>query len=108
MPYKSETEGRIIPRPLQRRMKLTDAQRAEIRENANGLSVTALAARYGVSRRLVDFLLHPEKQAANLALRAERGGSMRYYDKNRHRENVKNWRRYRRSIEDRLEQPDDA
>lgn len=105
MPYRSETQHLLIPKPLKRSVKLTDEQRAEIKQNAEGLSTRALAARYGVSRRLVQFILDPAKEEACLDRRKERGGSARYYDQGKHRGYVRSCRQYRRSIEQHLEKP---
>lgn len=46
-----------------RRIKLTESQRCEIRERyrAGGVSTYQLANEYGVSRRAIDFALHPER-----------------------------------------------
>ena len=61
MPYKSEKIK--LPKEHDRRIKLTDEQREEIREKyATGLySQRALAREYGVSRRLISFVLDDEK-----------------------------------------------
>lgn len=61
MPYKS---GKIkLPKEHDRRIKLTDKQREEIREKySTGLySQRALAREYGVSRRLITFVIDDTK-----------------------------------------------
>lgn len=62
MPRKSE-KIKIAGTSYDRREKLTEAQRAEIRERYEneGLSTRRLAAEYGVSRRLITFVLDPDK-----------------------------------------------
>lgn len=62
MPYKSE-KITISGTTYDRRVKLTEAQRCEIRERyaAGGVSTYQLANEYGVSRRTIDFVLHPER-----------------------------------------------
>lgn len=62
MPRKSE-KIKIAGTNYDRREKLTEAQRAEIRERYEneGLSTRRLAAAYGVSRRLITFVLDPDK-----------------------------------------------
>lgn len=67
-----------------KRLKLTAEQRQEIRENVDKLSHQKLAAKYGVSKRLVQFILNPEKHRDNLVKREERGGWERYYVKEKH------------------------
>lgn len=61
MPFKSESIK--LPRQYDRRIKLTDKQRDEIKEKyASGVySQRALAREYNVSRRLISFVLNPEK-----------------------------------------------
>lgn len=81
---------------IDRRVKLTEAQRAEIAENAEGLSTYALADKYGCSRRLVSFIQNPEKLAENRAKRKERGAT--YYDKAKHREATRAHRKHKREL----------
>lgn len=54
---------RIAGTANDRRIKLTDEQRAEIRARyaEGGISTYKLANEYGVSRRTIDFVLHPER-----------------------------------------------
>ena len=61
MPYKSEKIKLL--KSQDRRIKLTDEQREEIRmKYSTGLySQRALAREYGVSRRLISFVLDDEK-----------------------------------------------
>ena len=61
MPYKSEKIK--LPKEHDRRIKLTDEQREEIRQKySTGLySQRALAREYGVSRRLISFVLDDAK-----------------------------------------------
>jgi len=53
---------------LDRRVKLLDFQRE-------------VASAYGVSRRTIQFIWHPEKLEENKKRRAERGGSKQYYNR---------------------------
>lgn len=100
MPYKTENNGIYIKRSHDRRVKLTPEQRIEIRENAEGLSQRALADRYGVSRRLIQFIQNPDKRCENLKRRKERGGSKQYYNTEKHKEYMKKHRKYKRKIHD--------
>jgi hypothetical protein len=97
MPYKSE-KIKIEKTEHDKRVKLSDEQRQEIKENKLGLSLSKLAEMYGVSKRLIQFILDPEKQKRNLELREERGGSKIYYDKEKHNESVKKHRRYKQKL----------
>lgn len=103
MPYQHETKHKLLPANLDRRRKLTDEDRAEIR--ASMAPTRALARAWGVSRRLVDFIRHPERHAANLAARQARGGSMRYYDREAHTRHVRESRRHRQAHKDELLDP---
>lgn len=44
-----------------RRRKLSEEQKDEIRELSNELSMRELSERYGVSRWMINLILHPEK-----------------------------------------------
>ena len=63
MPYKSEKIK--LPENLDRRRKLTDGDRQEIRElYATGLwSLNKLAQKYGVSKKLILLTVNPESAA---------------------------------------------
>ena len=63
MPYKSEKIN-ISNTPYDRRRKLTEDQKDYIRwlREEEQLSQRALAAKFGVSRRLITFVLNPEKE----------------------------------------------
>lgn len=98
MPYKSETAGHIKPAD-DRRRKLTDAQRVEIHlEHAKGASQRALALSFGVSRRLISFILDPAKEAAAKAAYAERRKDGRYYDPAKHTEQIRTHRRHKHKL----------
>lgn len=62
MPRKSE-KIKIAGTSYDRREKLSESERAEIRERYKNesLSTRKLAAEYGVSRRLITFILDPDK-----------------------------------------------
>ena len=76
--YKSE---KIKLNPEQdRRVKLNDKQREEIREKyATGMySQRNLAEEYGVSRRLIQFILDPDKAKKNSEQLKQRRADGRY------------------------------
>lgn len=89
-----------LPKSLDRRIKLTDAERKLIRElyAAGGISQRKLAVRFNVSRRLITFILNPDQYAENLKRRKERGGSKQYYDKDYHRVMIKSTRNYKKRV----------
>jgi len=83
-----------------KRIKLTDEQRQEIRDLYPSLSQRRLAEMYGVSRRLVQFVLDPEKVERNKAVRAERGGWRQYYDPVKQREYMRAHRARKKELLD--------
>jgi len=98
MPYKSEKAGPIQPAD-DRRRKLTDAQREEVREqHAQGASQRQLATHFGVSRRLIGFILDPAKEAAAKAAYIERRKDGRYYDPAKHTEQIRRHRRHKHQL----------
>lgn len=100
MPYLFETNRLQIPRKpgLDRRVKLSAEQKAEIRENIESLSLNALAAKYGVSKRTVQFIKDPQKLAENKLRRKERGGSAQYYDREKHNAYMQDHRLYKKDL----------
>jgi len=69
-------EGRIsyppIPYEKDRRKKLTNDEKEVIRNLKDEYSSRQLAAKFGVSRRTIQFILDPKKLEANLQRRRER------------------------------------
>lgn len=78
MPYKSEKIK--LTKEQDRRIKLTDKQREEIKEKyATGLySQRALATEYHVSRRLITFIIDDEKAKRASEQLKERRADGRY------------------------------
>lgn len=99
MPYTSE-KIKIQQTEHDRRIKLTDQQKEEIKKKwVTGLATKrGLARDYGVSPRAIDFLLNPDKLEQNKKLRQERGGTKIYYNKEKHRESMKKTRRYKHEL----------
>lgn len=95
MPYK--TDKIAISDPfLSRRVKLLPCQREMIHWwYAAGISITSIAKLFKVSKRLVQFELFPERKEKNLADRENRGGSMKYYDKEYNTSKVREHRQYK-------------
>lgn len=98
MPYKFETDKLKIPHEKDRRVKLTQEQREEIKELYGKISQRKLAKLYGVSRRLIIFIGRPETLERNLQLRQLRGGSMNYYKKEKNTKAIKKTRTYKYSL----------
>jgi len=83
-----------------RRRKLTDNEREEIKQLYGTISQRKLAKKYGVSRRLIIFIGRPETYKRNLYSRARRGGSQQYYDKFKHKNYMKIHRNYKKDLFD--------
>lgn len=80
MPRKTD----IIPLDhyfLDRRTKLLPCMKERLHDmyEKNGSSIHSLSKTFGVSRRLIQFELFPERKHKNLQDRYERGGSVIYY-----------------------------
>ena len=102
MPRKTDTIP-INNENLDRRVKLTQVQKQEIKLNVLGLSSRKLAEMYGVSKRTIQFILDPEKLAENKKKREERGGSKHYYNKEKHTEAIRRHRDYKKWLNERGE-----
>ncbi len=57
-----------------------------------GMGIRPLSRLFKVDRRLIQFLLFPERKEKNLADREKRGGTMKYYNKDYHKEQMKKHR----------------
>lgn len=98
MPYKSE---KIIIKgsKFDRRIKLTPEDKEEIRRLYKTVkSQRKLAAMYGVSRRLITFVLEPKRLETNYKNRLSRGGSKQYYDKDEWKKTMKEHRNYKEKL----------
>jgi hypothetical protein len=96
MPYK-HTELKI-PKEHDRRIKLTDEQRNEIKKLYGKISQRKLAVMFNVSRRLIIFIGNPEAEKRNKECYYERGGSKVYYDKNKHTKAMKKHRQHKQEL----------
>lgn len=100
MPYKSE-KIKIEGTKLDRRRKLTEDQKEYIRwlREEEGLSQRKLAAMFGVSRRLITFILDPEKEKKNKERIKRLKQEGRYkYTKEQWAETMKEHRRYKEKL----------
>lgn len=97
MPYKS-TKIKIINTAYDRRCKLTTVQKDEIISLKDSISQRKCAEMFNVSRRTIQFLWDPEKLKRNIQRRQERGGTKQYYNKEKHKEQMKTYRRYKQQL----------
>jgi predicted DNA-binding protein YlxM (UPF0122 family) len=63
-----------------------------------GISITKIAKDFKVSKRLIQFILFPERHTKNLQDRKERGGTMIYYDKEKHTKAIREHREYKKQV----------
>jgi hypothetical protein len=101
MPYKFIYEKKYIPEKKDKRVKLTKSQKEEIYILYNlygAYSQRELATMYGVSKRLITFIVDPEKLKKNYENRLEKGGSKIYYNKDKHTEAIRKHRRYKQEL----------
>ena len=96
MPYKSE-KIKIAGGKYDRRIKITEQDKEDIR-NIKNMSIRAIAGLYGVDKRLIQFVLFPERYERNKRLRAERGGSKIYYNKEKNTETQREHRKYKQEM----------
>lgn len=97
MPYKSE-KIIIEGTKYDRRKRLSEEEKDKIRALKGTVSIHKIAETYGVSRRTIQFILYPERLVKNIQLRQERGGSIIYYDREKHKEYIKGHRRYKQDL----------
>ena len=98
MPAKTDVY-RIKDPFLDKRIKLLPCQRQMvIWWYSAGESIGAIAIRFKVNKRLVQFILFPERLEENKQRRLERGGWEQYYDKSVHSVSTKRHRDYKKHI----------
>ena len=99
MPYKFEKIP-INNEKLDKRYKLTsDDKEAIVEEYKSGLiSINALARKYNVSKRTIQFTLFPERREKARQQFLERQKEGRYYDKDRHRTYIRRHREHKKEL----------
>ncbi|MCR4323039.1 MAG: helix-turn-helix domain-containing protein [Candidatus Azambacteria bacterium] len=99
MPYKFTTNKIKLPREADRRVKLTSDDKARIALlHDQGLSQRAIARAVGCSRRMVVFILYPERLAHAKALYKDRRKDGRYYDRKKNTEATRKHRRHKKEV----------
>ena len=96
MPYKSE-KIKIAGSLYDKRIKLTEQDREDIK-NLTGMSIRGIARMYGVDKRLIQFILFPERHQKNLLDRKNRGGSKQYYNREKQRQYMKKHRNHKQEL----------
>jgi len=84
---------------LDRRVRMLPCQKEMVVHLYNrGASIHSLSRMYKVSKRLIQFIIFPERKEANYQRRVERGGSMAYYDRDKHKASMKKHREHKKEI----------
>lgn len=98
MPYK--TDKQAIKDPfLDRRTKMLPCQKEMALYWFNhGESIHSIAKIFKVDKRLIQFLIYPERKKLNLEQRKERGGHEQYYSRLDHNQTMKDHRQYKNRI----------
>jgi len=99
MVIRIEKEKKLIPRELKKSVKLSLIDRKNIRgEYILIKSQRKLAKKYNVSRRLIQFILFPEKEIKN-KLNFKKNQS-KYYDKEKHKNYIAKTRSNRKILDE--------
>ena len=95
MPYKFETEKVKLTPEQDRRVKILPEERQEVKLLFKaGWAIRAIARKYEVDHRLIQFILFPERLEASRANRSWRN----YYDKEKNTESMRDHRRYKHQV----------
>lgn len=96
----SKTDTLPIDSPfMDRRVKMLPCQREQVPTlHARGASIHGIARMYQVNKRLIQFILFPERKKLNLQHRRDRGGTMIYYNKVKHAAAIKEHRDYKKEV----------
>ena len=99
MPYVSE-KIRITGTSLDRRVKLTQEQREELRHlrEFEGWPYNMLAKKYNVSKNLAIFVCNPEVEARNRENFKKLRSDGRYYNKEKNTEAIRKTRNYKQQL----------
>lgn len=98
MPYKTDKLA-INDFFIDRRTKMLPCQKERAKQlYSEGIGIRALARMFHVDKRLIQFLLFPERQKKNVQDREKRGGWKQYYDKTKHAEAIKDHRKYKHKV----------
>lgn len=98
MPRKTDTMPLTNPF-LKRSSKLLPCQKEMIVFwGKRGATQRQLASMFNVSRRLIQFTLNPDSHKRNLERRKEMGGSMVWYNKEKHTQSIREHRQYKKDL----------
>lgn len=82
------------------RIKVKKSEHQKIKAmHDSGTSIRAIAREYAVDKRTITFILYPERLQRNVQLRHDRGGSMLYYDREKHKTAMKKHRKRKNKLQ---------
>ncbi len=87
-----------LPKGFDRRVKLTDSEREEIKRlHKEGNTIRSIARLFEgkCSRRLIQYIIYPERLEAVYRRQKENKNWLIYYDKDKRREYMRGHRRYK-------------
>jgi len=87
-----------LPKGFDRRVKLTDSEREEIKRlHKEGNTIRGIARLFEkkCSRRLIQYIIYPERLEAVYRRQQENKNWLKYYDKDKRREYMKGHREYK-------------
>ena len=103
MPYKIETEKKLLPKELNRRIKLSDKDRIEIDELIKKwLSNQVIANMFWVHRTTIYLIRNPEQAKKGKEAFKLRQATWVYYNKERQRKAMSDTRKHRYKNKDKL------
>lgn len=95
MPYKFEKEKVKLTPEQDRRVKILPEEHKEVKLLFKaGWAIRAIARKYDVDHRLIQFILFPERLKASRAKRNWKN----YYNKEEHTKSMRNYRRYKYQV----------
>lgn len=103
MPYKFETEKKKLPRELDRRIKLSEKDKIEIKSLLDSwVSQTKIANDYWVNRTTIYYIKYPERLIWAKEKYSLRRLDWRYYNKEKQTKAASNLRKHKQKNRDLL------
>lgn len=90
-----------LPKGFDRRVKLTDKEREEIKElHKQGIGIRAIARKFEkkCSRRLIQFVIFPERQKVVVKRQKDDKNWIKYYDKEKRKFYMRDHREYKKKV----------
>ena len=102
MPFKFEYKHIKLPKTKDRRRAITDKQRIKIKKLfSSGVAIREITRRIKCSRRLIQFIIYPERLEKVKEQYKERGQAAKSYEKNKGKKwaaTIREYRRYKHKI----------